>query len=58
MHKDIWIVKVILGAGAVLIAASDLTFGGEPVSPSVLLLVGALTLAEGLGRKPKPGDKD
>lgn len=58
MHTQTWIVRVILGTGAVLIAASDLIFAGGSVSSPFLMLVGGFTFSEGLRSKPKPGDKD
>lgn len=52
MGATAWPAKMILGGGALLIAAGDLTFGST-TSRGVLLFVGALMLAEAFGDRSR-----
>jgi len=53
MRSDLWPLKIVAGGAAVLIAAGDLTFPGEPTSPGVLMFVGILFVAEAISESRK-----
>jgi hypothetical protein len=47
MKREHWPVRLILGAGAVVIAGYELTFGGQ-TAQGVLMTVGLMMVAEAL----------
>lgn len=57
LGKDAWMVKLILGGLGFVIAGWELTFGGQ-TSQGVLLLVGALLVAEGWSEHKRRGGRD